>query len=95
MDELEALAAMYSGDGESFAIEESHAGETACTLSLRLLGVVASLHITLPRLYPTSVPPRLAVSIPALRDHSSLIAALDQIAAEGVAADREVLFEVC
>jgi len=95
MDELEALAAMYSGDGESFAIEESHAGETACTLSLRLLGVVASLHITLPRLYPTSVPPRLAVSIPALRDHSSLTAALDQIAAEGVAADREVLFEVC
>ena len=96
LDELEALAAMYSGDGESFAIEESsHSGESACTLSLHLGGVVASLSITLPRLYPTSEPPRLAVSIPALRDHSRLTAALDQIAANGVAADREVLFEVC
>ena len=96
LDELEALAAMYSGDGESFAIEESsHSGESACTLRLHLGGVVASLSITLPRLYPTSEPPRLSVSIPALRDHSRLTAALDQIAANGVAADREVLFEVC
>ena len=96
LDELEALAAVYSGDGESFAIEESsHSGESACTLSLHLGGVVASLSITLPRLYPTSEPPRLSVSIPALRDHTRLTAALDQIAANGVAADREVLFEVC
>ena len=95
-EELEALAAMYSGDGESVAVEETLTGEFACTLSMHLAGgVVASLSITLPRLYPTRVPPRLAVSIPALRDHSSLSAALDRIAAKGVAADREVLFEVC
>ena len=58
LDELEALAAMYSGDGESFAIEESHTGESSCTLSLHLGGVVASLSITLPRLCHGSTPRR-------------------------------------
>jgi hypothetical protein len=94
-DELEALSALFSADGESVSIEESGNGELSCTLTLQQHG--ASLSIALPELYPTSVPPRLAVSIPALRAslHSELVNELAGIASAGVADDREVLFEVC
>ena len=86
-DELEALSALFSADGESVSIEESGNGELSCTLTLQQHG--ASLSIALPELYPTSVPPRLAVSIPALRAslHSELVNELAEIASAGVADD--------
>ena len=95
-EELSALAAMYCGDDETFTIEEEDAsGELCCRLSLH--DGAASLGAALPGDYPTLVPPRLTVSCPSLSaaESRALFASLVEIAADGAAADREILFEVC
>ena len=93
-NELAALSAMYgSAEGESFTVGEiTSTGELACTLTV----CDASLSVELPQGYPSAEPPRVSVSCPIMPTASceELAQELDQIAADGAATDREILFEL-
>ena len=105
VDELEALAAMYSAEGESTSSTQTASG-IAVSVNIALRGEiitsgeishVAGLHVVLPAMYPAIPPTDIEVSCPALSatEIQGIRSSLLAIASCAADDDRESLTELC
>ena len=99
LDELEALAAIYCGEGESCNTTHTASGEMAVSINIALPeGASAALHVVLPQMYPAVPPTNIDVSCAGALNATEIQdirSALLDIALSAADDDREALAELC